>query len=496
MKARYKTIVDKYAAALRAGTLSPGTRLPTHRRLATQEKISLATASRVYAELEAMGLVSGEAGRGMFARDTRLPVGHGIDQQAVAADMVDLTFNYPTLPEQTNALRQALKQLMTTGNLAAHLRYQPHAGRQTERDIIAAFFNRTHFSSPKPPPNQPEHPQPAHPPTAHPQPAHTLPNHRSSDCRKPTYRLPTYRLPAYRMQGENLLIVNGAQHGLAIAVMGLLHPGDVVAVDALTYPGFKALAALTHLELVAIPPTKKGPDLAALRTLCQQRTVRALYIMPTLHNPLGWVLSHRQRQDLAAIARQHDLLLIEDAAYASLITRAPPPLAAYAPERTVYVTGFSKNIATGLRVGAVHTPPAYKPALERAIRATTWNTPSLMVRLVCNLIEEGTVARFETLKRRDARARQKIAREILGAYGYQAHPNASFLWLPLPEGCRADRVAKALMDQSISVSTATPFCTGPQAPQALRIALSSLPPEALRTALITVRETIKMEEGW
>ena len=70
--------------------------------------------------------------------------------------------------------------------------------------------------------------------------------------------------------------------------------------------------------------------------------MRAVYTMPTLHNPLGWVLNTGQRQALADLARQHDLLIIEDAAYARLVSHPPPPVVSYAPERTVYVTGFSK----------------------------------------------------------------------------------------------------------------------------------------------------------
>lgn len=100
MKARYKTIVDSYAQAIHRGQLPAGTRLPTHRTLAADERISLATATRVYRELEAMGLVSGETGRGTFVRDISLPPGHGVDQQAVAGDVVDLNFNYPSLPAQ------------------------------------------------------------------------------------------------------------------------------------------------------------------------------------------------------------------------------------------------------------------------------------------------------------------------------------------------------------------------------------------------------------
>ncbi|MBC5087556.1 PLP-dependent aminotransferase family protein [Klebsiella quasipneumoniae] len=443
MKARYKAVVDRYAQAIRSGQLPAGTRLPTHRTLAAEEHLSLATATRVYRELEEMGLVSGETGRGTFVRDLSLPPGHGVDQQVVAADVVDLNFNYPSLPAQGDALREALRQLAMAGDIDSHLRYQPHAGRLAEREIIARHLTCRHFAP----------------------------------------------------DAENVLIVNGAQHGLAVTVMGLLRPGDVVAVDALTYSGFKVLATLYHLELAAIPCRAEGPDLQALHTLCQQRRVRAVYTMPTLHNPLGWVLNAGQRQALADLARQHDLLIIEDAAYARLVSRPPPPVVSYAPERTVYVTGFSKNIATGLRVGVVISPPRYRPEIERAIRATTWNTPTLISSLICAWIEDGTVARFETQKRQDARQRQQVAREVLCGLPVVSHPDSYFVWLPLGEESRADRLANALMERRISVSTAEPFCVSATIPQALRIALGSVPFDSLRPALLNVRDAVEYEQS-
>ena len=442
MKARYKAVVDRYAQAIRSGQLPAGSRLPTHRTLAAGERLSLATATRIYRELEEMGLVSGETGRGTFVRDLSLPPGHGVDQQVVAADVVDLNFNYPSLPEQGDALREALRQLAMAGDIDSHLRYQPHAGRLAEREIIARHLTCRHFAP----------------------------------------------------DAENVLIVNGAQHGLAVTVMGLLRPGDVVAVDALTYSGFKVLAALYHLELAAIPCRPEGPDLQALHTLCQQRRVRAVYTMPTLHNPLGWVLNTGQRQALADLARQHDLLIIEDAAYARLVGRPPPPVISYAPERTVYVTGFSKNIATGLRVGVVISPPRYRPEIERAIRATTWNTPTLISSLICAWIEDGTVARFEMQKRQDARQRQQVAREVLCGLPVVSHPDSYFVWLPLGEESRADRLANALMERRISVSTAEPFCVSATIPQALRIALGSVPFDSLRPALLSVRDAVEYEQ--
>lgn len=437
-KARYKQLVDRYAADIRAGRLPPGTRLPTHRDLAAREGLALVTATRVYAELEAMGLVSGETGRGTYVREAALPRGLGIDQQAAADGVLDLNFNYPSLPGQADLLRAALRQLASSGDLESLLRYQPHGGRPHERAAIAQHLARRGLT----------------------------------------------------VDAESVVLVDGAQHGLAITAMGLLKPGDVVAIDALSYPGFKVLAEQLRLELAPIPAAGQGPDLDALEALCRRRRVRAVYAMPTLHNPLGWVISTSRRKQLAALVRRHGLMLIEDAAYAFLAPDPPVPLAALAPEATIYVSGFSKSVATGLRVGFVAAPAAWVPKLERAIRATTWSTPGVMTSIALGWLADGTVSRLEDEKRRDAEARQVIATEALPGLRLIRHPSSYFMWLPLPEEVRADRTAMALIKGGVSVSTAEPFSTGPQVPHALRLALGSVPLERLRQALDTVRAVV------
>ena len=105
VRARYKGVLDALATDIRAGKIPPGTRLPTHRELAAREGLALVTATRVYAELAAMGLVSGETGRGTFVRETSLSPSRTIDMRAFADDVVDLNFNYPSLPGQADLLR-------------------------------------------------------------------------------------------------------------------------------------------------------------------------------------------------------------------------------------------------------------------------------------------------------------------------------------------------------------------------------------------------------
>ncbi|MFJ6772697.1 GntR family transcriptional regulator, partial [Kitasatospora sp. NPDC091257] len=96
----YKAIVDEYATAIRSGALPAGARLPTHRALARERRIALATATRVYAELAAAGLVVGEQGRGTFVR---LRAGYdGLEpSRALPVPRVaDLSFNQPLTPGQ------------------------------------------------------------------------------------------------------------------------------------------------------------------------------------------------------------------------------------------------------------------------------------------------------------------------------------------------------------------------------------------------------------
>lgn len=438
VQSRYKLLVDAFAADIRSGRLSPGTRLPTHRQLAANEGLALVTASRVYAELEGMGLVSGETGRGTFVRETSLPPGLGIDQQAATAGLADLNFNYSSLPGQAELLRSALRQLASSGDIEALLRYQPHGGRQHERATVARHLSNRGLA----------------------------------------------------VEGDQVLIVNGAQHGLTATVMALLRPGDVVAVDALTYPGFKVLAETIRLELAPIPIADDGPDLVALERLCKSRPVRAVYAMPTLHNPLGSVMNAHKRQELVSISRRHGLLIIEDAAYAFLEENPPPALAALAPETTVYVSGLSKSVATGLRVGFVAAPAKWVPLIERAIRATTWNTAGVMTAIACGWIEDGTVTRLEKEKRQDAMARQLMAAKILTGLRRVCHPASYFIWLPLAEEVRADLVAMALVREHISVSTAEPFATSEHAPLAIRLALGSVDLDTLQHALAKVKDVI------
>jgi DNA-binding transcriptional MocR family regulator len=438
-----KMLTDALAADIMSGRLSPGTPLPTHRKLAARYGMAIASASKAYAHLQSMGLVIGEPGRGTFVRDRpQQREWDGDDEARLNGHMTDLSFNHPTWDGQADLLRTMLREIATSGDLAALMHQQPPGGRRHEREIVARFLARQR---------------------------------------------------GVRVDADRVFLVGGTQQGLDIATRALLEPHDSVAVDALSYPGFKMIADAHRLTLrpVRALSLSDGPDFEALDALCRRHRIRAIYTMPTLHNPLGWVLSADQRRRLVDIARRHDCLLIEDAAYAYLAGKAPPALVTLAPERTLYVSSLSKSLASGLRFGFVAVPEAYAGRLKAAIRASYWSLSGIVTTMATRWMDDGTVARQETVLRRDARRRQTLARQVFAGMDVTAHPASMFLWLNLPNDLRMDRIATALAKRGIAVSKARAYATTKHAPHALRIGLSSVPLERLESVLMEVRDTIE-----
>ncbi|PRZ41873.1 PLP-dependent aminotransferase family protein [Tritonibacter scottomollicae] len=437
-KARYIRLADMLSTAIQEGKLTPGTKLPTHRAFAEQFNIALATATRAYGELERRGLIVGEAGRGTFVRDLGLPPTLGVRQTA-SDGLIDLVFNMPGDAADADMLRAGLRRLAAAGDLEAMLRYQPHGGRTHERRIIAESL------------------------------ASTL----------------------GPIDPECLLVTSGGQHGLATIALGLFQRGERIATDTLTYPGFKSVAALQGLEIVPVEGRGGVMDPDDLERQCRARKLRAVYLMPTVHNPLGAVMNEATRLRLIEIARTHDLLLIEDAAYTFLEPDPPPSLIALAPERTVYVGGFSKSLATGLRLGYLIAPATHTDRLLEAIRATTWNAPALISGLVTGWVEDGTLAGSEETRRRDGAERQRLCRTVLGGSSVLSHRYAGFAWLPLDKGVRSEPIVTRLKEQGVLASGAEPFATTIAVPQALRLAFGGVRKDELKGVFQTVREAVE-----
>ncbi|GAB7537829.1 aminotransferase-like domain-containing protein [Burkholderia sp. 3C] len=375
---RYLAIANGVKAALINGTLKAGDRLPPQRELAQLLQLNLGTITRAFDELRGMGLIKGTVGRGTY-----LTLPASMDSPASLWDhsqpqgFIDLSHNFPEHAPGMAGAHPLLRAQLRVDDAARLLATQVDAGHLTHRTAAARWLD-------------------------------------------------SRGVPA---TAEHLVVTCGAQHGLLLALGALTRPGDIVLTEELTYYGLKSAAALTGRSLVGVRMDAEGllPD--ALDTACQRSGAKVLFCCPTLHNPTTATMSVARRREIVEVCRRRDLLIVEDDVYGWMPDEALPSLALLAPERTIYVTGLSKLIGPGLRIGFVAAPPPYVHALGVALRATTLMASPLNAAMARDVLESGEMAQIVETIREETRARQALVAAALPAAAIVTRPGAFYFGL-------------------------------------------------------------------
>ena len=419
---RYRAIAEALAADVRAGALPPGTRLPTHRDLAWRLKVTVGTVSRAYAEAERRGLISGEVGRGTFVRNLGGVSPLRFHAEPMVADFVDLRVNRPRAASEAPLMAEALGALAADDGLDALLEYQPHAGRPADRAAGAHWIERT---------------------------------------------------STLATDAQQVVVTASGQHAMFATLAAIAEPGDTLAVEALTYPGIRAVASLLGLKVLPIALDEAGMLPEALAAACRVNRVRAVYLLPTLHNPTTVTMPVERRRAVTAIARAHDVFVIEDDVYGFLVAQPLPPLANFAPEHTFYVTSTSKSLMPGLRVGYARCPPPLAERVTAAVRATTYSAAPIMAAVASRWIRDGTAQSLIAEKRAEAGRRQAVVHRLLPADGLCTDPAAVHFWLNLSERWRAEDFAATAERRGVGVTPAAAFAAARQAPNAVRVCIGN-----------------------
>ncbi|MGY3608194.1 PLP-dependent aminotransferase family protein [Bradyrhizobium sp. Leo121] len=125
-------------------------------------------------------------------------------------------------------------------------------------------------------------------------------------------------------RGDRLVICPGTQNAIFNLLKTLMSPGDVVLTEALTYPGIRAAAGYAGVRLVGVPMDEHGVVPTALDAACRRHAPKAVYLVPTIHNPTTATMPPCRREEVAEIVRRNDVLLLEDDAYGPLEPDAVP----------------------------------------------------------------------------------------------------------------------------------------------------------------------------
>jgi DNA-binding transcriptional MocR family regulator len=161
------------------------------------------------------------------------------------------------------------------------------------------------------------------------------------------------------------------------------------------------------------------------------------------------------------------------------------------PERTFYLTSMSKSLVPGLRVGLLRMPPGWTERITGAVFATTVMLTPLDAAAACASMEDGMAARIIAWKRQEVRARQQLARQVLGKV-VTGSPESQHAWLQLPPAWAADDFVREARQRGVVVTPGRDFAVARhEVPNAVRVALGAPPDrETLKRALTTLAEIV------
>jgi DNA-binding transcriptional MocR family regulator len=236
---------------------------------------------------------------------------------------------------------------------------------------------------------------------------------------------------------EQTWIVCGGHHGTLVALLASGLAGKTIAVEQITYSGILEQGRMLGSKIAGIAFDAEGMLPEALRALCASEPVAAIYTMPTVHNPLGCLAGVQRRLDIVNVAREFDLLIVEDDAYGYMERDSPPSYARLAPERTFFVRGLSKSYAPATLTGLLVAPERFRAGVETAVKNSTTGTSLVHNAAALSLLADGSLDLVIEAKLVEGGRRNAAARAVLGAAAAPGVPAAWHLWVALPDGMTA-----------------------------------------------------------
>jgi DNA-binding transcriptional MocR family regulator len=273
---------------------------------------------------------------------------------------------------------------------------------------------------------------------------------------------------------ERVFIAEAGHHGLLASVMAAGLVGKTIAVEALTYPWFVRQAQMLGCRLVPVALDSECMMPEALRAVCEREEVAAVYTMPSLHNPTGAVASLERREAMVAVAREFELVMIEDGAYGFLLADEPARYVTLAPERAFYVESLSKRVAPGLRTAFVVAPERFAAETELALRVIGSGSSTLLASLGCAMAADGSLAAVIEAKRVEGARRSAMAVETLPGLEMMAGANSWHIWVTLPvsSGLTAESCEAMCEERGVLVTGAHWFTApGAEVARAVRLGL-------------------------
>ncbi len=298
---------------------------------------------------------------------------------------------------------------------------------------------------------------------------------------------------------DNVLITTGSQQALDLIGKIFIDPGAYVLTGRPTYLGAIQAWRAYQSDFVTVPLDEHGMCVDQLEEIVTQTPVRFIYVLPNFHNPAGTTLSEERRHQLVDIARRHDLIIVEDDPYGALRYTGEDliPVAALAPERTIYLGTFSKTLTPGLRIGWIVAPTEIRARLVQAKQGADLHT-STFDQMIANDIAQRGILKVHVRQLRDVyRERMTTMLDALEEFwpagcSWTRPEGGLFLWAEAPDCVDGVEMLKVALDHKVAFVPGVNFYPHADGGQnAMRLNFSCAKPDSIVEGIHRLGRAIK-----
>ena len=425
----YRQVIDLITENMEAGTLLPGDRLPSLRKMSKTAGVSIPTVRQAYIELERRRSVESRPKSGFYVRHraandivsmTRTasmkpaqlccrPLMERVYDGINRPELVPLGIANPSMAKTAaKTLHRTMKRVMARAEERS-LGYASTLGEPTLRRQIAYQYLDTVGATVEP---------------------------------------------------DEICITNGGQEALLLALRAVATTGDVIAVETPTYHGMLELIdslGMLAVEVETCP--EEGVTLQALEHTFKNNEVKACLFSSTLGNPLGVTMPEDDRRKMVSLLEQYDVALVEDDVYGELRFDGARPVPAQflgSKARILTCGSFSKTAASGYRIGWVVTQH-YINEIARLKRAFSCSSGFLQQLTLADFLASGDYGRHikslrPVLQRNSERMRAMVAEHFPTETRTSRPVGGSVLWLELPDTVDAEQLFDDAIEAGISIA--------------------------------------------
>ncbi|HEX6512433.1 MAG TPA: PLP-dependent aminotransferase family protein, partial [Chloroflexota bacterium] len=298
---------------------------------------------------------------------------------------------------------------------------------------------------------------------------------------------------------DEVLITTGSQQAMDLLVRVLIDKGDLVVVERPTFIATLQALDTCEAEFLSGPMDDQGLIVDELERRLDGAQPKLICAQPNFQNPSGVSMSLPRRMQLAHLAGQRGIPIVEDDPYSELIYEgeALPSIKSFdTAGLTLYLGSFSKILMPGLRIGWVAGPATVLEKMAVVKQSCDLHTDGLVQRVVNRMVRGGELAghidqlRAEYRRRRDA---------MLAALEQHFPPEASwthprgglFVWVELPEGVNCGDFMRAAVDRLVLFPPGAGFFRDGSGQNTMRLNFSNQPVDQIEQGVKRLGEVVK-----